>query len=232
VTRRPGPTPGPTRALVGAPPPWDARRIEPRRHPAALDTTDDARLVDAVGRRDHDALAEAYRRHADACFGLARRVLVERTLAEEIVQEVYLRLWNEPGRFDAGRGSLRSFLLAQVHGRAVDLLRAETARRNRETRDARRADGALDDIERRVLDLAHAEAVRDALATLDPRERDAIELAYFGGHSYRDVATLLEVPEGTVKSRIRAGLHRLRASLIDAGYTNSAGYDHDGFPRP
>jgi RNA polymerase sigma-70 factor (ECF subfamily) len=76
----------------------------------------------------------------------------------------------------------------------------------------------LDDIERHVLDLAQAEAVRSVLSTLDPREREAIELAYFGGHSYREVAELLEQPEGTVKSRIRAGMHRLRAALIDAGY--------------
>jgi RNA polymerase sigma-70 factor (ECF subfamily) len=146
-------------------------------------------------------------------------VLADRTLAEEIVQEVFVRLWNAADRFDAERGSLRSYLLAQVHGRSVDLLRAETARRNREERDARRTVAESDDFERHIIDLAQAEAVRDALATLSPGEREAIELAYFGGHSYREVALLLEQPEGTVKSRIRAGLLRLRASLIDAGYS-------------
>lgn len=171
--------------------------------------------------RDQAAFAEIYRRHGDAAFGLARRVLVDRALAEETVQEAFVRFWNAPDRFDPERGSLRSYLLATVHGRAVDLLRAETARRGREQRDAQKLSFAMDDLEREVLDLAQAEAVRAALRELDPREREAIELAYFGGHSYRDVAEILEQPEGTVKSRIRAGLHRLRASLIDAGYDRS-----------
>ena len=178
---------------------------------------DDAVLAGAIARGDQAALNAVYERHAGSCFGLARRILLERSLAEEIVQEVFVRLWREPERFDATRGTLRAFLLAQVHGRSVDLLRAETARRNREQRDARREPAAIDDLERKVLDLAQAEAVRAALATLASGEREAIELAYFGGHTYRDVAVLLEVPEGTVKSRIRAGLHRLRAALIEAG---------------
>src|SRR4051794_18038699 len=173
---------------------------------------DDATLARAVVEGDDRALAELYRRHAGPCLGLARRVLADRTLAEEVVQEVFVRLWRAPDRFDAERGSLRSFLLAQVHGRSVDLLRAETARRAREERDARREITAIDDIERRVLDLAQAEAVRAALDSLSEGEREAIELAYFGGHTYRDVAVLLEQPEGTVKSRIRAGLLRLRAA--------------------
>ena len=112
---------------------------------------------------------------------------------------------------------MRSFLLAQVHGRSVDLLRAETARRAREERDAFRSPTVDDDLEREVLDLTEAEAVRRALATLSDGEREAIELAYFGGHTYREVAVLLEQPEGTVKSRIRSGLLRLRAALIEAG---------------
>jgi RNA polymerase sigma-70 factor (ECF subfamily) len=144
-------------------------------------------------------------------------VVNDRTLAEEVVQELFVRLWRAPERFDPDRGSLRSFLLAQVHGRAVDLLRSEVARRGREARDAERMLTSEDDLERAVLDLTEAEAVRSALATLSAGERQAIELAYFGGHTYREVATLLEQPEGTVKSRIRSGLLRLRAELIDAG---------------
>lgn len=203
-----------------------ARPSEPgQEQPPALRPDDggardhDARLVRGVVRRDQQALNEIYAAHADACFGLARRVLADRTLAEEIVQEVFVRLWNAPDRFDADRGSLRAYLLAQIHGRSVDLLRAETSRRNREERDARRTVVEPDDFERRVIDLAQAEAVRDAMATLSEGEREAIELAYFAGHSYREVALILEQPEGTVKSRIRAGLLRLRAALIDAGYS-------------
>ena len=182
----------------------------------------DQLLVERLAARDQRAFETVYQLHGDACFGLARRVLNERSLAEEIVQEVFVRLWNQPDRYDANRGSIRSFLLAQVHGRSVDVLRSERSRRAREERDARKdVPGEFDDLERRVLDLAQAEAVRDALASLSEQERQAIELAYFGGHSYRDVAQLLEQPEGTVKSRIRTGLLRLRASLIDAGYGNA-----------
>lgn len=179
----------------------------------------DRALMQQLCARDQSAFETAYRFHGDACFGLARRVLNERSLAEEVVQEVFVRLWNEPERYDAERGSLRSFLLANVHGRSIDVLRSERSRRARESRDAHKVVvGEFDDLERRVVDLTQAEAVRDALATLSDQERQAIELAYFGGHSYRDVATLLDQPEGTVKSRIRTGLLRLRASLIDAGY--------------
>lgn len=177
----------------------------------------DAALVVAIGRWQQAALAEAYRRHGGAVFALARRLLGERAHAEEVVQEVFLRLWNAPERFDPGRGSLRSYLLAQAHGRAIDLLRAERARRLREDRDARATAGAGYDLEREVMDLAVAEHVKAALDGLPTGERRAIELAYFGGHSYREVAVLLDEPEGTVKSRIRSGLRRLRAGLAAAG---------------
>jgi RNA polymerase sigma-70 factor (ECF subfamily) len=193
-----------------------ARDWGPRAARATHDA-DDAQLVRAVTAGDDQALATIYQRHADTCFALARRVLNDRTLAEEIVQELFVRLWRDPARFDPARGSLRSFLLAQVHGRSVDLLRAEVARRGREERDAVRAPATSDDLERAVLDLTEAEAVRNALADLSEGERTAIELAYFGGHTYREVASLLEQPEGTVKSRIRSGLLRLRTALVETG---------------
>ncbi len=177
----------------------------------------DATVVVAIGRWRQDALAEAYRRHAGAVFALARRLLIDRTLAEEVTQEVFLRLWHQPEKFDADRGSLRSYLLAQTHGRSVDILRSEVSRRQREQRDAAATADAGYDLEREVLDLSVAEEVRDALAVLPPGERRAIELAYFGGHTYREVASLLDEPEGTVKSRIRSGLRRLRGALVDAG---------------
>ena len=177
----------------------------------------DAQLVVAIGRFRHDALAEVYRRHAPAAFGLARRIVADRALAEEVVQEVFLRLWNEPDQFDAARGSLRTYLLTQTHGRSVDVIRAEASRRAREERDARLTPEAGYDLEREVWDLTQAEHVRDALARLTDGERAAIELAYFGGHTYREVAVLLGEPEGTVKSRIRSGLSRLRGALVESG---------------
>jgi RNA polymerase sigma-70 factor (ECF subfamily) len=183
------------------------------------DLTDstDAALVLAIGRYSQDALAEAYRRHAGSVFGLARRLLSDATLAEEIVQEVFLRLWNNPDRFDPGRGSLRSFLLASCHGRSVDLLRSEGSRRRREENDLRRTAEAGYDLEREVWDLTLGGHVREALARLPEGEREAIRLAYLGGHTYREVAVMLDEPEGTVKSRIRSGLKHLRADLVAAG---------------
>jgi RNA polymerase sigma-70 factor (ECF subfamily) len=179
----------------------------------------DAALVVAIGRFQQAALAEAYRRHAGAVFGLSKRLLNDQARAEEIVQEVFLRLWNQPDRFDPDRGSLRSYLLAHAHGRAVDLLRADSARRAREERDAQHAATAGYDLEREVWDLALASHVRQAMHQLHPGERAAIELAYFGGRTYREVADELGEAEGTVKSRIRSGLKRLRTSLVDAGVT-------------
>jgi RNA polymerase sigma-70 factor (ECF subfamily) len=177
----------------------------------------DAVLVVAIGRYRQDALAEAYRRHAGAVFALARRLLIDATLAEEVVQEVFLRIWNQPDKFDPERGTLRSYLLAQCHGRSVDLLRSETSRRRREELDARRTAEDGYDLEHEVVDLSVAERVKEALATLPEIEREAIALAYFGGHTYREVADLLDQPEGTVKSRIRTGLKRLRIELVGAG---------------
>ena len=182
-----------------------------------LTLASDAQLVVAIGRWRQEALAEAYRRHAGAVFALASRVLASRNLAEEVVQEVFLRLWNDADRFDPERGTLRSWLLAQTHGRAVDLLRSETARKGREEREVRvRAESGYD-LEHEVWDLTVAEQVRDALGALPVDERRAIELAYFRGLTYREVAAALDQPEGTVKSRIRAGLKRLRTGLADAG---------------
>jgi RNA polymerase sigma-70 factor (ECF subfamily) len=182
-----------------------------------LEDSHDAVLAAALVARDEQALAELYRRHAGNCLALAARVLADRPLAEEVVQEVFVRTWRDADRYDPHRGSLRSYLLAQVHGRAVDLLRAETARRAREERDARRAPPEHEELDREVIRLAEGEAVRRALDALGDDERNAIELAYFGGHTYREVATILAQPEGTVKSRIRSGLLRLRASLIEQG---------------
>jgi RNA polymerase sigma-70 factor (ECF subfamily) len=183
--------------------------------------TDDVGLLIAIARNNADAFAEAYRRHAGAVFALAGRMLWERPLAEEVVQEIFLRLWEQPERFDHARGSLRSFLLMDAHGRCVDRIRADSRRREREERTARAAAVADYGIDLEAWDLSVAEQVREVMDTLSEGERRAIELAYFGGHTYREVARLLGEPEGTVKSRIRTGLMRLRQQLLDRGIDGS-----------
>jgi RNA polymerase sigma-70 factor (ECF subfamily) len=182
-----------------------------------IDEVSDAQLVTSIARYSEVALAEAYRRHGGAVFGLAKRVLNNPTDAEDVTQEVFLRLWNQPDRFDAARGSLRSFLLAQAHGRAVDAVRSSSSRRAREARDALRTAESPYDMQREVWDLAVADQVSSAMGELPEEERRAIELAYFDGHTYREVAQLLDQPEGTVKSRIRNGMRRMRAVLADSG---------------
>jgi len=183
--------------------------------------TDDVGLVIAIARYNGDAFAEAYRRHAGAVFALAQRLLWDRTQAEELVQETFLRLWEQPDRFDQARGSLRSFLLMDAHARGVDRIRSESRRREREERTARAAVVADYDLDLEAYDLDVAEQVREVMATLTDGERRAIELAYFGGHTYREVARILAEPEGTIKSRIRTGLMRLRTQLLDRGIDGS-----------
>ena len=180
-----------------------------------IEEVSDAQLVTSIARYSEVALAEVYRRHGGAVYGLARRVLNDPAEAEDVTQEVFLRLWNEPDRYDPGRGSLRSFLLAQSHARAVDTVRSTSSRRQRESRDALRTARGTYDLQHEVWDLAVADQVGQAMGALPAEERRAIELAYFDGHTYREVARLLQQPEGTVKSRIRNGMRRMRAALAD-----------------
>lgn len=188
-----------------------------------MDTITPANLVDdnAIRQRlidgDQQALSDAYHRHSGIVLGLAQKITRNRTLAEDVTQEVFVRLWRNPERFDPARGTLRSYLLAQTHGRAVDLIRSESSRRIREDRDGTTEPVATRSIEDEVVELRMGEHIRQALGELPSAERTAIEMAYFGGHSYRQVATLLGEAEGTVKSRIRIGMQRLGATLRDSG---------------
>ena len=174
----------------------------------------DPGLVDQVRQRRPDAIEVLWRRHSSAVLGVARRVTGAPGPAEDTLQEVFLRLWRAPERFDPTRGALRSFLLMEANARAIDWIRRETSRRNAETRDPIHTETVTDLVEAEVWDAAMAQHLRDALDELPDGERDAIELAFYGHHSYREVAIILAVPEGTVKSRIRAGLGRLRDRLV------------------
>lgn len=201
----------------------DGRQVRTSDVRRELSDVSDATLVMSIARYHQEALAEAYRRHAGAVFGLARRLLRDQARAEEVVQEVFLRLWNDPNRFDPDRGTLRSYLLAQCHGRSVDLIRSDSSRRGREEREAKITAEEGYDVAHEVLDLAVAGHVREALDRLPDGERQAIELAYFGGRTYREVALQLGEAEGTVKSRIRSGLKRLRSELVEVGITAGGG---------
>lgn len=186
-----------------------------------VEVRSDAVLVLGVARGDQQALGELYRRYASAVWGLARRVTNNAHEAEEVCQTVFVNLWTAPEGFDPTRGSLRSWLLAQAHRRAVDLIRSETARRRRQAREAQLAavPPASGEVDTAVHAAALAEDVRQAVDDLPPAERDAILLAYFGGRTYRETASLLGEPEGTVKSRIRSGLQNLRRALRAKGVT-------------
>ena len=182
-----------------------------------LEEASDAQLVTLIGRYHEGALAEVYRRHGGAVYGLARTIRQSSHEADDVTQDVFLRLWNHPDRFDPPRGTLRSFLLNDSHGRAVDLVRSLNSRRAREVRDANRSPVATYDLQHQVWDLAVADEVKRALTSLPIEEREAIELAYFQGHSYVKVAEILGQPEGTIKSRIRNGMRRMRSSLVAVG---------------
>lgn len=183
----------------------------------------DATLVVLVAKGRQDALAELYRRHSGPVLGLAKRLIRNVTLAEDVVQEVFVRLWNDPEKYDPSRGSLRSYLLTHAHGRSIDLVRAEAARRRREEVEGMVAQPAGPDVEEQAWRSEVSSRVRAALAELEDGEREAIELAYFGGHPYREVAKMLGQPEGTVKSRIRTGMRRMRGALVVAGIEPGGG---------
>ncbi len=206
--------------LTTAPAPSDPRvpRVRPVPPPEPGERADDE-LVGAVAAGDQSALGEIYRRYAGAVWAVARRVCNDATMAEDVSQTVFVELWRRPGRFDPDRGRLRPWLVAQAHARAVDAVRSETARTRRQERDGRLAGPTVPDVDEAVQAAALSDDVRRAVDQLAEDERAAIVLSYFGGHSYRETAELLGAPEGTVKTRIRRGLMRLRRVLEAQGVT-------------
>ena len=184
---------------------------------ASLAAPDEAALVARIVARAESALGQAFDRYGSLVFGLARRVTRSAATAEEITQEVFVYLWEHPERFDAGRGSLRAFLGAIGHRRAVDVVRRETRRAAREDRvgtdPATAASGDVVDLADRAAAGDVAARVRAAVAELPAEQRRAVELAYFDGCTFREVAVRLGIPEGTAKSRLRLALGKLAALL-------------------
>ena len=179
---------------------------------AAMEERSDVQLIERLLVRDQSALREVIEGYGGVVHGMARRIVAEPSLAEEVAQDTFLALWRRPGAFDPQRGSLQSFLLGIVRNKAVDLVRKEESlRRTRESLAAEMhvTPDSYDPAE----GVQERERVRAALATLTEVQREAIVLAYFGGRTYREVATALDIPEGTAKTRLRDALARLRGAL-------------------
>jgi RNA polymerase sigma factor (sigma-70 family) len=173
----------------------------------------DEALVALVARSDEGALGELYDRYSRVAFGLARRILRDPALAEDAVQDAVLAVWRTAGRFVPERAQARTWLLTIVHRRAVDLVRREE-RRRAEPLAAAPAETSAETSEGAWLSLER-ERVRDALAKLPDQQREALELAYYGGFTQSELAERLGEPLGTIKSRMFNGLARLRELLGD-----------------
>ena len=167
---------------------------------------------DRIVAGDDQALREVYDQYASFVYGLAVRVIGDPRAAEDVSQDVFVSFWERPAAFDPDRGSLRTWLGTLTHRRAVDHVRREEARRRRTERVASRA-VATPDVEEMATALLTAERVRAALDVLPDEQRRAVQLAYFGGKTYRQVAETLGIPEGTAKSRLRLALRRIADAL-------------------
>jgi len=175
----------------------------------------DEELMERVAGNDADAFEVVLERHADAAFSLAYRICGRRSLAEDIAQEAFLSVWRSGGRYDRARGSVRTWTLGIVHNRAVDALRRTGVHERRRASD----EGIEETIEApertdsQAFDNAVSEEIRGALGELPAEQRRVIELAYFGGFTHLEIASMLDTPVGTVKGRMRLGLNKLRGHL-------------------
>jgi RNA polymerase sigma factor (sigma-70 family) len=179
----------------------------------------DAELVRRLGNGDRAALSQLYQRFGRPCYSLARRICADEGLAEDVVQEVFLTLWREPTGFDPSRGDFATWLLTMTHRRAVDLVRKETTSR----RGVVAAPEAGEDwsptpvagADAATMARVAAGQVRAALDRLPVEQRRVLALAYFGGHTQREIAVLAGLPLDTVKSHTLAAVQRLRSLLTD-----------------
>jgi RNA polymerase sigma-70 factor (ECF subfamily) len=175
----------------------------------------DEELMERVADCDADAFEVVLERHADAAFSLAYRICGRRSVAEDIAQESFLALWRSGERYDRARGSVRTWTLGIVHNRAIDALRRSG------THDRRRAsdEGIEETLEapertdEQAVENAVSSEIRGALGELPSDQRKVIELAYFGGFTHTEIASMLDTPVGTVKGRMRLGLQKLRSQL-------------------
>jgi RNA polymerase sigma-70 factor, ECF subfamily len=175
----------------------------------------DEALLALASRADESALGELYDRYGRVAYGLALRIVRDRALAEDAVQEAFLAVWRSAGAFLAEQGKPSTWILTLVHRRAVDLVRREERRRADPLEDFEQPSGEATDEEAWLR--AQRQVVQEALRKLPPEQREAIELAYYGGFTQSELAEKLGQPLGTIKSRMFAGLKRLRELLAEAG---------------
>ncbi|HWL65866.1 MAG TPA: sigma-70 family RNA polymerase sigma factor [Actinomycetota bacterium] len=181
-----------------------------------MDMVADAALAERLLVRDETALRSVIDLYGDVVFGMARRIVIEPSLAEEVAQDTFLALWRRPGAFDPGRGSLKGFLAGIARNKAIDLVRREESlRRTKDSllAEAEQASEPPSEHER----IEEGQEVAAALRGLSLVQREAIVLAYYGGRTYREVAEELQIPEGTAKTRLRDGLIRLKLLLSSEG---------------
>ena len=171
--------------------------------------------MELVAGDDADAFEMVLERHANAAFSLAYRICGTRSVAEDVVQEAFLALWRNGARYDRTRGSVRTWTLGIVHNRAVDALRRSGVHERRRASDEG-IEETLEAAERtdsQAIGNAASQEIRGALGELPLEQRRVIELAYFGGFTHTEIASMLDTPVGTVKGRMRLGLEKLRSHL-------------------
>jgi len=183
--------------------------------PTELRDLADEDLMQLVRRGDAAAFEVVYERHCSAAFSLAYRMCGSRAAAEDVVQESFLSLWRSGARYDRARGSVRTWVLGIVHNRAIDSLRRSVVHDRRRASDEGLEERfeARERTEVEVARLHEAEEIRQALQALPAEQCRVIELAYFGGFTQTEIASMLETPIGTVKGRMRLGLEKMRAQL-------------------
>lgn len=191
------------------------RAMRARPVDVAADVSDPiGELLRRAGRGDQSAFAELYDVLSPLVYGVVLKVVRDPSQAEEVAQEVFVELWRLAARFDGTKGSAKTWAATLAHRRAIDRVRSEQASRVRQDRDANQTIRTERDVVAAEVESSFDQVrVRRALLQLSELQREAVELAYFGGHTYREVAVLLNVAEGTVKSRIRDGMIRLRDEL-------------------
>jgi RNA polymerase sigma-70 factor (ECF subfamily) len=177
----------------------------------------DEDLMGRVQEGDARAFEVIFDRHGDVAFSLAYRMCGRHAIAEDVVQDAFLSLWRSGARYDRTRGSVRSWVLGVVHNRAIDLFRRESTRTGRDVSDEQAVQrlSSGESTEREVQRRDDAAQVQAALSELPAEQRQVIQLAYYGGFSHTEISTMLDLPAGTVKGRMRLGLTKLRVSLAD-----------------